>query len=222
MDGKWGCVGYSSRQSSALCRWSIQGDQSQLSWNTSTSCITHSLDVRQKSSGVQQLQCGSIKSRHCQLCTAICVEHVSTSNHQHVVSSRYCVLNTVADTGNSAQLRLTVPIMHRHVLIHAPKAVSVCLSVVALPQVSCCLASAVAIPSRLLNWTQPGGWADCASPSWTVDVAPGHERSGLFRVSITIPATTLLGWLANNGGANYGLLIRCTAMTWHGALQAKL
>jgi hypothetical protein len=62
--------------------------------------------------------------------------------------------------------------------------------------------------SRLVNWTQPGGLADCSSPAWAVNVAPGHEKSGLFRVSLTIPVSTLLAWIANNGAANYGLLIR--------------
>jgi hypothetical protein len=61
---------------------------------------------------------------------------------------------------------------------------------------------------RLAAWSQPGGWADC-STVWSVPVPPGHPQSGYIQVSLPLPASVLLGWVANNGASNYGVLMRC-------------
>lgn len=56
-------------------------------------------------------------------------------------------------------------------------------------------------------WSQPGGWADC-STAWSVPVPPGHPQSGYIQVALPLPASVLLGWVANNGASNYGVLMR--------------
>ncbi|GFR50017.1 hypothetical protein Agub_g12167, partial [Astrephomene gubernaculifera] len=64
--------------------------------------------------------------------------------------------------------------------------------------------------SASLNWTEPGGWADCNRQANISFLAPYISGSGQAYYPITIPLDTKIvaGWIANKGAANYGMMFR--------------
>lgn len=69
-----------------------------------------------------------------------------------------------------------------------------------LPTVNCCC-------SNLISWTAPGAASDCGA-SWTVDVIPGYEKSGMIQVTVPLPGSVIQGWVTKQGVQNYGVLLR--------------
>ncbi|KXZ50810.1 hypothetical protein GPECTOR_15g496 [Gonium pectorale] len=62
--------------------------------------------------------------------------------------------------------------------------------------------------SASLNWTEPGGWADC-SPDVNISfVVPYDGRTSFWPITLQLDPTSVRAWLANNGSANFGLMFR--------------
>lgn len=58
-----------------------------------------------------------------------------------------------------------------------------------------------------VEWTAPSAWSDCGPTVYNVTL-PYDPSTGITRVSLPLPPALVEGWLANNGSANYGLIMR--------------
>ncbi|KXZ50825.1 hypothetical protein GPECTOR_15g511 [Gonium pectorale] len=62
--------------------------------------------------------------------------------------------------------------------------------------------------SASLNWTEPGGWADCSPAANISFVVPSDWHIPYWPMTLSLDPGMVRSWLGNNGSANYGLMFR--------------
>ncbi len=77
------------------------------------------------------------------------------------------------------------------------------------------------VPSgKSLNWTEPGGWADCSPSSVVRLVVPGNGNYGYVSQTMALDPAVVATWATGNAN-NYGMLFRCGALSTLGPTRAR-